>query len=332
LSRRPLPLADQRREGEADIHADRVDPGNIDEGVGFHFGRRCSARLARQDACGRFHPAGQAPCRETEHCGEQQKRNMRDLRNNADGAGDRGADAERLRVFADLRFDLLADILPRGDARDDKPGGDGDGERWQLCGQTIAHREQGEGARGIGQRQPVLQRADEQAADHVDDQDDHGRHHVAAHEFGGAVHRAEKICLAAQRLAPALGSLGREHAGVDLGIDRHLPAGQGIEHEACGHFRDAARPFRHHDEVDDDENDENDSADDVIAADGKLAEGFDDAARRTGAGEAVEQNGARGGNIKRQAHQRGGEQHGGEGRELGRRMHVEAGGEDHQTC
>ncbi len=250
---------------------------------------------------------------------------MRHLRHQADGAHDRRGDRQRLRVFGKLGLDLAADILAGSHPCHHQAGGDGNGERGDLRRQAIPHRQQRIGARRIGQRQPVLQRADDQSADHVDDQDDHGRHHVPADEFGGAVHRAEKIRLAAQRVAAPLGGLRAEDAGIDLGIDRHLPAGQGVQHEAGGNLGDAAGALGDDNEIDDDENDEDDAADEVIAADRELAEGFDDTPGRTWPGIAVEQNRARGGDVQRQAHQRRGQQHGGEGGKFRRRGDVEAG-------
>ncbi len=52
-----------------------------------------------------------------------------------------------------------------------------------------------------------------------------------------------------------------------------------------------------------DQRDEDDEADDVVAADNKLSESFDDAARSRGPFTAVQQDAARRGKVERKAHQ-----------------------------
>ena len=197
----PLALADQRRQSEADVHAQRIDAGDIHQRSRLDLrgggGRRLPLAATAAASVSRL-AARQPPGGDAQSGGDMQKRNMRHLRHQADGAHDGRRDGQRLRVFAELGLDLLADILAGGNAGDDQARRDGNGERGNLRGQTIAHRQQGIGARRIGQRQAVLQRADDQPAQHVDDQDDHRGDHVAAHEFRGAVHRAEKIRFAPQ--------------------------------------------------------------------------------------------------------------------------------------
>src|ERR1700690_25819 len=83
----------------------------------------------------------------------------------------------------------------------------------------------------------------------------------------------------APSMAPDNGLRLGDDAGVQVRVDGHLPAGHGVQCEACADFRDAARALGDHDEVDDHQHHENHHADGVIAADHELAERGDDVAR-----------------------------------------------------
>ena len=61
----------------------------------------------------------------------------------------------------------------RGDAGDDRGGGDRQQQRRHLRDQRVADREQDIGRGGVAERQAVAERAEDQAADDVDDQDQH---------------------------------------------------------------------------------------------------------------------------------------------------------------
>ena len=78
----------------------------------------------------------------------------------------------------------------------------------------------------------MLRHADEQSADHIDEDDDQARDRVALHELHGAVHRAIELAFPLQ-LAPALARGGLvDLAGVHVGVDRHLLARQRVKGEA----------------------------------------------------------------------------------------------------
>ena len=79
-----------------------------------------------------------------------------------------------------------------------------------------------------------------------------------------------------------------DDAGVEFGVDGHLFTWHRVQGESCGDLGDAACALGDDDEIDDDENDENDGADDVVALDEHMAEGFDDIS-----GEAVQQDESR---------------------------------------
>ena len=109
--------------------------------------------------------------------------------------------------------------------------------------------------------------------------DDEAGDGVAADELAGAVHRAVEVGLCldgpAARARLALG----DEAGVQVGVDRHLLAGHGVQGEARRDLGDAAGALGDDDEVDDDEDQEDDEADDVVAADDEVAERLDDVPR-----------------------------------------------------
>ena len=57
-----------------------------------------------------------------------------------------------------------------------------------------------------------------------------------------------------------------DDAGVEIGVDRHLLAGHGVQGEAGRDFRDAAGALGDDDELNDDDDDEDDDADGQRAA------------------------------------------------------------------
>ena len=150
----------------------------------------------------------------------------------------------------------------------------------------------------------MLPDADDQAADQVDEQDQHRGDRVAAHELAGAVHRAEEIRLAADLLTPACRLFLVDEPGVEIGVDRHLLARHPVEHEARRDLGDAPGALGDDDEIDDDEDREDRDADRVIAADDKGAERFDDPPGGVGALIAVQQDDPRRRDVERQPQQR----------------------------
>ena len=103
---------------------------------------------------------------------------------------------------------------------------------------------------------PLLERADEDAADDVDGGDEQAGDGVALHELRRAVHRAVEVGLARDLGAALAGLLLVDQAGAEIGVDRHLLAGHRVQREARGDFGDAAGALRDDDEVDADENQE----------------------------------------------------------------------------
>ena len=151
----------------------------------------------------------------------------------------------------------------------------------------------------------MLCRADDDAAEQVDEHDQDAGHRVAAHEFAGAVHGAVEIRLLADLLAALDGLRLGDDAGIQVGVDRHLPAGHGIQGEARADLRDAPGTLGDHDEIDDHQHDEHHHADGVIASHHERAEGRDHMAGGIRAGVPVDQHDAGGGDVEPQPQQRG---------------------------
>ena len=170
----------------------------------------------------------------------------------------------------------------------------------------------------------MLEQPDQNATDQVHDEDDDAGDGVAAHELGGAVHRAVKVGLAADFAAPCACFTFVEKAGVEVGIDRQLLARHRIQGEARRHLGDAPGALGDDDKVDDDQDQEHHEADDVVAADQEIAEGLDHLARRVRPGVALHQDDAGGRDVERQAQQRRQQQHRGEHREIQRAPRVQA--------
>ena len=164
----------------------------------------------------------------------------------------------------------------------------------------------------------VLQDADQEAGDDIDAGDQDAGDRVALREARCAVHGAVEFGFAGQLFAALAGFGFVDQAGVQVGIDRHLLAGQGIQGEARGDFRDAHRAMVDDDVLDGDQHQEDDRADDVVAADHEVSEGLDHVAGGGGSGVAVQQDQARGGDVQRQAEQRQQQQRGGKDAELDR--------------
>ncbi len=127
---------------------------------------------------------------------------------------------------------------------------------------------------------PVVDDAEEQPGADVDQGDDDARDGVAPDELAGPVHRPEEVGLAIDGLAAAVGLVLVDQAGVEVGVDRHLAAGQAVEHEPGGDLADPRGPPGDHDELDHDEDREQDRADDHLVARDELAERPDHAAGR----------------------------------------------------
>ena len=193
-----------------------------------------------------------------------------------------------------------------GGAGDDEAGRDREQQRGDLGDQAVADGQQAVGRDRLAERHALLDHADGEAADQVDERDDDGGDRVALDELRGTVHRAVEVGLGVHLGAAAAGLVLVDQAGVEVGVDRHLLAGHGVEGEPGADLGDAAGTVGDDDELDDHEDQEDDQADDERAADDEVAEGLDDLA-----GVAVEQHEPGGADVEREPEQRHHEEDGG---------------------
>ena len=231
---------------------------------------------------------------------------------------------ERVRIAAQLVDDRLVGRAARAALGDEQAGGERDDERRNLRHQAVADRELGEDVGRGGERQAVPGDADDDAAEDVDGENDEAGDRVAADEFRCAVHRAEEGAFLLE-LAPArLRHLLVNEAGREVGVDRHLLAGNGVESEARADLGDAGRALGDDQEVDRHQDEKDDDADDEIAAHHQAGEAADDVAGRRRPLFAVRQDEARGRNVEREPQDRRHQEHGREGRELERLLDPQA--------
>ena len=155
--------------------------------------------------------------------------------------------------------------------------------------------------------------AQHQACDHIDQQDQQRGDRIALHEFAGAIHRTVEIGLGRDFTAAGLGFVGGQQPGGEIGVDRHLLAGQCVEREAGGDFGDAPRALGDDHQIDDHQDQEDEDTDREIAADQEGAEGLDDLARGSAAFMPIEQHDPRRCHVEREPQQRGEQQDRGEG-------------------
>ncbi|MDT4836844.1 hypothetical protein FQZ97_705580 [compost metagenome] len=257
---------------------------------------------------------------------EAQEHRVRHAGHDAEHEQHGGGDAHDFAGQEHLADDLAAQVGVLAHARNHHGRGDRDQQRWNLRHQRVTNGQQDVAVGGFTGAQAVLHHADDQAADDVDEQDDDAGDGVAAHELGSTIHGAEELGLFAHFEAAALGFLFVDQARAQVGVDRHLLAGHGIQGEARRDLGDALRALGDHHEVDHDQDREDDETDRKVATDQEVAEGFDHGTGRARAGVAFEQHDAGGRHVERQAQQRGEQQHRGKDREVERSAHV---GRDH---
>ena len=100
---------------------------------------------------------------------------------------------------------------------------------------------------------PMLQNADRDAAEEVDEHDHDRRDRVALDELRRAVHRAVEVGFLGDLRRRRLRFVVGDQAGVEVGVDRHLLAGHRVEREAGADLGHATGTVRDHDELDHDE-------------------------------------------------------------------------------
>ena len=236
---------------------------------------------------------------------------------------DARGDGEGAGLAEDLRHDLLAHVVGFRDTRHQDRDRDRQQQRRDLRDQPVADREERIGAARIRDRHAVLRGADDDAAEQIDEHDQYAGDRVAAHELAGAIHRTVEIRLLAH-LLPAHDRVGLgDEAGVQIGIDGHLPPRHGVQGEARAHLGNSAGALGDDDEIDDHQYREHHHADGIVAADDELSERGDHMAGRVRAGVAPDQHDAGRSDVQPQPQQRRAEQHGRKAGELERAPHID---------
>ncbi len=249
--------------------------------------------------------AQQVAAEPEQRAGQQQEREVRHAGDDAHQADDAGGQEHHARVREQLARQLLADVLLVRHARHDHTGGGGDHQRRDLRDQAVADGQQRVVAHGGAEVQVVLHHAHDHAGREIDEHDDQAGDGVAAHELAGTVHGAVEVGLLRHLGTALAGAFLVDQAGVQVGVDGHLLAGHGIEHEARAHFGDTARTLGDHHEIDHDQDGEHHDPHGEVAAHQEVAEGLDHLAGGVRTGMALQQHHARGGHVQRQAQQRG---------------------------
>ena len=148
----------------------------------------------------------------------------------------------------------------------------------------------------------MLEDTDGHAADQVDEQNQQAGDGVTAHELAGAVHRTVELGFLGHFLTALLGLWLIDQAGIEVGVDRHLLAGHGVQGETGAHLGNTPGALGHHDEVDDHQNREHDDTDHVVAADHHLTESLNHLARGAVTFLAVKHHHPGRRHVERQAH------------------------------
>ncbi len=272
-----LALVDERDQPVADLELQHVERQGVPYRLGAlqrgsrlrHLRRLVRARRIVGDA------AADRRAEARDERADDQERHVRHAGNDAEAGDDRTRGEERPRAREQLPCEREAERLAARRARHDQAGRRRDQERRDLRGDAVADREDAEGLQRVGERPTLLQHPDHDAREEVDRDDDQAGDGVAAHELRGAVHRAVEVGLVLD-LQAALARLGvGDLAGVQVGVDRHLLAGHGVEGEARADLGHAPRAAGDHDELDDHEDQEHDDADDQVAADDEVPERVD---------------------------------------------------------
>jgi hypothetical protein len=263
---------------------------------------------------------------------EHQRQQPEHQRREAGHRGEQHADAGGHQVHARLGAQLLADrvaqvavVLVVVGARDQQACGHGTQQRRDLRHHAFADGQDGVAVHRVAHRHVLLQHADGQATQQVDEDDDDAGDGVTLHELHRTVQASMQLAFQLQRAAAAAGLVLVDEAGAQVGVDGQLLAGHGVQREARRHLGHPLGALGDDDELHHRDDEEHHQADHQIAARDHLAEGGDDVAAV-----GVQQDHAGGGDGQRQPEQRGHQQHAGENRELQRTGHVDGDQQQHQ--
>ncbi len=106
---------------------------------------------------------------------------------------------------------------------------------------------------GFAEAEAVHRGTDRDAANEVDERDQDRRDRVALDKLRRTVHRAVELRLLLDLLAALACLVFGDLAGVEIGVDRHLLTGHGVEGEASCDLGDTTGTCRDDHELDHDQ-------------------------------------------------------------------------------
>ena len=258
------------------------------------------------------------PAEEGHAAAQHRKRQEGQARHQGQHDDEAGGDHQSARVTAELVDDGLVGGTGRAAARDEQACGERDDQGRDLGHQAVADRQLDEDVGGFADRHVVANVTDDDAAEDVDGGDQEAGDGIAAHELRRTVHRAVEGAFLFQLAAAALRLLLVDQAGREIGVDRHLLAGNGIEGEARADFGDTRRTLGDDDEVHGDQDQKDDQTDDEVAAHDQVGKAGDDATGRIMALMTVRKDDAGCRNVQRQPGHGGNQKDDRKGREIQR--------------
>ena len=153
----------------------------------------------------------------------------------------------------------------------------------------------------------MLEHANGQATNQVNQQNQYARNGVTTHELRSTVHGTEEVGFLGQLGAAFLGRGLVDHTRIQVGVDRHLFARHGVQGKSGVHFRDAAGTFGHHNKVNDHQNCKDDETHHIVTSDHELTKCRHHLASGVVAGMAIHQDHTGRGHVQGQS-QHGGKQ------------------------
>ena len=186
--------------------------------------------------------------------------------------------------------------------------------------QAIAHGQHRKIEDRITETHAMAEAANRDPAKKIDGSDNEASNGIAAHEFRGTIHGTIKAGFRFQFLAAQTGLIFVNQPSRQIGINRHLLAGHGVQAEARGDFGDASATLGDNNEIHDQQDEEDNQANRDIAPHQKAAKGGNHVSRRFRPLMPMGQDDARGRHIQRQPEQRGQQQQSREGGEIKRSL------------
>jgi len=139
-------------------------------------------------------------------------------------------------ITENLLPNVRSDFAVGAGSRDDQTAGDGHHQRRDHRDQTISDCQDGIGGQGTFQIHAVLKNADQKSRNNIDRRDQNAGNCVTLREPGSAIHGPVEFGFGRQVFAPGARFHFVNQPSVEIGVNRHLFAGQSVQGEARGDF------------------------------------------------------------------------------------------------